>query len=169
MNHGLRLLATANHQDVDLWDVRTGKLVRSFLDHPGRVDGLAFSGDDRLLAANCIRERDDNESVTEVWLWDVQRGRRKWAISLGNLYSRSVVLSHDGTLVAVAGWLDIAGAGQVRLFETTSGRELARIQPRGVYSIYYPTFSRDGKMLAAICNDGVRLWTVRPIAKRAPK
>jgi WD40 repeat protein len=161
LSHDLRLLAAPNHQDVDLWDVRSGKLVRSLLDHRGMVEALAFSRDDRLLAATCSGPTDDNETVSEVWLWDVKRGARKRVIPLGNLFARWVALSPQGDLLAVTGSLDVYGAGELRLFETASGRELARVQPPRVKWLASPVFRPDGKLLAVGCDDGtVRVWSV---------
>src|SRR5262249_23063993 len=46
----LRLLAMPNYQDVDLWDVAKGKIVRSLLDHRGAGAQMAFSTDGKTLA-----------------------------------------------------------------------------------------------------------------------
>jgi WD40 repeat protein len=176
MGHGLRLVASPNHQDVDLWDVRTGKLVRSLLDHRGGVQALSFSRDDGLLAVGCFRTTDDYEYVSEVWLWDVPGGQRKRTILLGNLGCHGVALSPSGDLLAVAGSLDLRGAPEIRLFATSSGDELARLRLSvELHGISPLAFRPDGQMLAAACSDGaVRLWAVqRPVApggpKRAPK
>jgi WD40 repeat protein len=168
LSNDLRLVASPNYQDVDLWDIRTGKLVHALLDHRGSVSQLALSRDDRLLAAGCTRETDDNEYVSEAWLWDVKTGTRKRVISLGNLYSRSVAFSPDGRLLAVAGSLDLLGAGEVRLFATGTGVELGRVRPRGVRWIHNLKFSPDGKMLAASCDRDVWVWSV-VLPRRAKK
>jgi WD40 repeat protein len=168
-SHDLRLLATANYQDVDLWDVRTGKPVRSLLDHRGAVSGLSFSQDGRLLAVSSTRRTDEDESITEVSLWDVQRGRRKWVRSLEQFYCWGVALSPDSALLAAVGQRDQPRRGQVRLFETATGRQLALAQSGDVGWIRSPAFTPDGKILAAVCDDGVRLWNVHwPALKRSP-
>jgi WD40 repeat protein len=160
LGHDLRLVAAPNHQDVDLWDVRSGKLVRSLLDHRGMVEALAFSRDDRLLAVACSRRTDEDDYSSEIWLWDVKRGVRKRIIPLGNLYSHCLVLSPRGDLLVVAGRLDVHGAAQLRLFAISNGRELARLRPP-VKAILSPVFSPDEKFLAAGCDDRtVRLWSV---------
>jgi WD40 repeat protein len=160
LSHDLRLVAVPHYQDVDLWDVRTGKLVRSLLDHRGATGPLAFSRDDRLLAVNCSRLTDDNEQVSEVWLRDAGRAARKRVIALGSFDTRGVALSANGALLAVCGSLD-RQAVEVRLFETSQGRELARMRLRGVRWIDNLIFSGNGKMLAATCDREVRLWSVR--------
>jgi WD40 repeat protein len=176
LSHDLSLIAAPNHQDVDLWDVRTGKLVRSLLDHRGNVGALALSRDDRLLAAGCCRLMANSAYASEVWLWDMSLGRRKLVIPLGELLCWQVALSPAGDLLAVAGTLGLMGPGEVRLFEIPSGGELARSRlsfaPLTAGNL---TFRPDGNMLAAVCRDRtVRLWAVRRTgsaggAKRVPK
>ena len=165
LGHSLRLLAAPNHQDVDLWDVSTGKRVRSLLDHCGRVGSLSFSRDDRRLAVSCTRRTDDDRDISAVWLWDVGRGQRERVIPLGNLGPSSMALSADGALLAVAGSLDGRDSAELRLFATATGSELARLRPDGVQEVRHLAFGPDAKMLAAACDREVRLWFV--VAPRA--
>jgi WD40 repeat protein len=168
LSHDLRLAAAPNHQDVDLWDVGTGKLVRSLLDHRGRAQALSFSRDDRLLAVGCSGAVGRARYESEVWLWDVAGGLHKRTIPLGNLFCRCVELSPAGDLLAVGGSYDVHGAAELRLFETATGREVARasLPPGARQSITNLTFSPNGRLLAAGCGDrAVRLWAVhRPRA-----
>jgi WD40 repeat protein len=161
LSHDLRLVAAPNHQDVDLWDVGTGKLVRSLLDHRGKVCSLSLSRDDRLLAVGCYRTTDDDEYVGEVRVWDVTRGKKKLAIGLGELVCRGVALAPAGDVLAVAGSLGLHGPAELRVFDLSFGGELARLRPRGVRWIGSLTFRPDGRMLAAACDNAVRLWTVQ--------
>jgi WD40 repeat protein len=158
--HDLRLLAAPNHQDVDLWDVRTGKLVRSLFEHRGSVSRLCFSRDDRLLAVACYRRTDDDKDVHSIWLWDVRRGVRLRIVPLGNLFCQSLALSPDRALLGMAGSLEPSGPAELRLLDTASGSERARLQLPGVRWIDNLTFSPDGKLLAVSCDRDVRLWSV---------
>jgi WD40 repeat protein len=160
LSHDLRLAAVPEHQDVDLWDVRTGTIRRSLLDHPGSVEILSVSADDRMLAVACHCRDDNGQHVGAVSLWDVPRDRRMRTIWLGNLMFRGLALSPAGDLLAVAG-RPAHGGNELRLFETGTGRELVQLRLSGVEWIGRLTFSPDNKMLAANCNDSVRLWTVR--------
>jgi WD40 repeat protein len=168
LSHDLRLAAVPEYQDVDLWD-DTGKLVRCLPDHPGSVGSLSFSANDRLLAVTCTGMTEDGDYFGHVSLWDVPRGRRLKAIALGNLFCRNVALSPSGDLLAVGGSLDLDGPAELRLFETATGRELARLQPPRVTWLLNLTFRTDGKMLAASCDGTVRLWTVHRPAARSGK
>src|SRR5205823_5720589 len=46
-----RLLATSDHAEAHLWEVATGKKVRSFHGHRGEIQSLSFSGNGRRLAS----------------------------------------------------------------------------------------------------------------------
>jgi WD40 repeat protein len=165
----LRLLAWANHQDVDLFDVRTGKESRSLLDHRGSVDRLAFSGDGRTLAAVSHRTTAENETVTEVKLWDAGRGRERVTFRRGLPFVHAVAFRPGGEVLALAGRPGVDGPAELVLLGVPSGRVLARRPfPKGVLWVHALAFSPDGRLLAAACGDGaVRVWeVVAPGAKR---
>jgi hypothetical protein len=56
-----RLLASADGQIVHLWEVATGKELRTFTGHRGEIRSLAFSQDGRRLASG------SNDSTVLVW------------------------------------------------------------------------------------------------------
>jgi WD40 repeat protein len=160
LSHGLRLVAATNHQDVDLWDVRSGKLVDSLLDHPGMVLVLAFDKKDRHLAVGYSRSDGEFNQTNELCVWDLARRRKKWVVGLEDLECWRLSWSPAGDLLAVSGRLGPSGPQGLRLFETASGRELARLRLPGVVFAWHPTFRADGKMLALACDNTVRLWTI---------
>ena len=64
-----KLLATCSYdRQINLWDVASGKLVRTFTGHNGAVFDLAFSPDGAILAS---ASADDT-----VKIWNVQPGER---------------------------------------------------------------------------------------------
>jgi WD40 repeat protein len=92
-----RLLVSAGTNELaNVWDVATGKRIRS-LSHPFAVDGVSFNGDGRLLLT---RARD-------VRVWDVADGR---LVSL--LDQRGDInvarFSPDGSQVLTGGRDDLA-------------------------------------------------------------
>jgi WD40 repeat protein len=158
---GKRLLA-ANHQDVDTWDIRSGKLVGSLLDHPGRVRALAISKDGSTLAACSKRDLGPGRRTGEAWLWQVAHERTKRKIHLTGLDCHAASLSPDGALLAVSGYVDWFKRCELRVFDVETGGELARLsfedRERAMLRL---AFSPDGKLLAAGCaDDVVRLWLV---------
>jgi WD40 repeat protein len=162
LSHDLRLAAVANHQDVDLYDVRTGKLARSLLDHPGSVRDASFSGDDRTFAASYAYRTDEGSGLA-VCLWDAKRWVQLRTIEPKGLEDVSVELSPAGDLLVASGPTGERLASEVRLYETATGGELARLRPVPPGErVMRATFSPDGRFLALSCTDrSVRLYAVR--------
>ena len=129
MSHDLRLVATPNHQDIDLWDVKTGKRTRSFLDFRGGINAVCFSGDDRLLAAVGSRSVGVRYYDCSAHVCDVN-GKWTRSIPLGDLYCRCLALSPSGDVLAVAGNPGLRDGAEVRLFDTSTGGELRALRPR---------------------------------------
>jgi WD40 repeat protein len=125
---------------VRLWDVGTGKLLRTF-EGPTLARYVAFLQDGKALLAG----GDDG-----VWLWDVATGKElRWFGQLP-LPSYTAALAPNGKTLAL-------GDGRaVRLFDTASGKELLTVaEPVG--DVEAVAFSPDGKV-ALTGADGVALW-----------
>jgi RNA polymerase sigma factor (sigma-70 family) len=135
-----KLLAVAadpnnNAVDLHLWEVDTGKHLRHFTGHQGRVHALAFAADGRTLASVGGRQ---------VWVWDTATGKEVWRADVGPA-DLAIAISPDGKLLASAGW-DVASAVSIR--ETATGKELHHYRlPLGVPQV---VFAPDGKTLAAV-------------------
>ncbi len=99
---------------VNLWDLATGRVLRSFSGHSTPVRGLAFLPDGRMLAAGASDGR--------VILWDVASGREQLRLDRGRrLPVNGMAISHDGRFLAAAGGL---GAGAVSLWDLETARPL---------------------------------------------
>jgi WD40 repeat protein len=144
---------------VDFCDIRTGKLIHSFLDHPGAVRSLSFSQDDRLLAVGCFRSTEEKKDHFEIWLWQAPRGPRKRVIRWDGVSQGRVALSPTGNLVAACGRYRFDS--EIRLFETATGGELARSHLPGVGWTLGLMFSPDGKTVAVSYDSKVQLCRVR--------
>src|SRR5262249_60184585 len=64
---GKTLASTHNDSTIGLWDVRTGRFIRSFVGHTGHVPTIVFSPDGKTLAGGSPDQT--------VKLWEVSSGR----------------------------------------------------------------------------------------------
>jgi hypothetical protein len=89
-------LATCSYDRlIELWDVKTGKEIRTLKDHSDAVYGLAFSPDSKLLASA--------SADRAVKIWDAATGRRLHTLGESTDWVYAVSWSPDGRHVAAAG------------------------------------------------------------------
>jgi WD40 repeat protein len=151
------LLASACFQDerILLWDVNTGKVVRSFEASLGML-AVAFSPDGKMLAAG--------GSDQTIRCWDVSTGR-----SLGNLpvglQVHCLAFSPVGKVLAAGGTPGNGAGGRVgsrlRVWAVATWREVWQVQATASASVNALAFTPDGRTLATASYDNlVRLWDV---------
>jgi WD40 repeat protein len=127
-----------------------GKEVAVLAEHESPVKCLAFSGDDRVLAAG------DARGVVRLWDSDLGKPIQLLSRLVGELVE--LCLSADGSLVAAA-----ATDNSVTLWEASTGRKVARLRGH-TWPAHALAFSPDGKLLATGSGTTAR-WT-RPRASR---
>nr|VFK63165.1 MAG: WD domain-containing protein, G-beta repeat-containing protein [Candidatus Kentron sp. TUN] len=130
-----RTLLSANATDDNLfklWDVETGKTIRTFQGYSGRVFSVAFSPDGRTALSGSF----DNT----LKLWEVASGRelRTFKGHSGAVYS--VAFSPDGRSI-----LSGNNHKTLKLWEVASGREIRTLQGHSG-SVWSVAFSPDGRM-----------------------
>jgi WD40 repeat protein len=136
---------------VKLWEIATGKEIRTLSAHNGSIYGLAFRPDGKVLASA--------SGDRTVKLWDVATGKRLDTLSqsLKELYT--VAFSPDGTRL-VAGGVD----SRIRVWrispsalDGTNKILESRFAHEG--SILKLAFSSDGKALLSSGEDrAVKVW-----------
>lgn len=133
---------------VDLWDGRTGKLVRTVQQEGTAVTHLAFTPDGKLLAAA--------ERSGTVRFWQLPSGRpgAVWQRepTQGEWNCNGLHFSPDGRLLCVSDY-----PRQIRVVEVTSGKLLWT----GA-SAYAETFSPDGATLVVAAPAGPYLTMLDP-------
>jgi WD40 repeat protein len=140
---GKVLPALATDKTIRLWDVVTGKLLRTqghsaLKDHSNSVNSIAFNHDGEVLASG----GDDRK----VKLWDGATGKHLRTLGEHSSSAFFVVFSPDGKRLASADLAAEDSNPTVKLWNATTGKELLTLNG----SSGPLAFSRDGKMLAVV-------------------
>ncbi|MBN1889811.1 MAG: PD40 domain-containing protein [Thermoflexales bacterium] len=152
---GERVMAGSFGGAVKVWEVTGGRQALQ-LPHYGEkiLSGKAFSSDGTMLAVttdNAVVLRDIPGGREWRTLAEIEReGQVEWQNWL------SVAFSPDDSLVAAG-----SEGGLVKVWEVSSGRELANLASSHYFYVNGVAFSPDGKLLASSHGDNVvRLWGV---------
>jgi WD40 repeat protein len=137
-------VASGGSADVQLWDLRTGQVIRTFEPRSGIVRGVALSPDGSRLAAGC--------GDHTVKVWEVATGQLLGTLREHADVVRGVAFSPDGSRLASA-----SVDRTVRIWDASTGH-LLRTLP-GEDEFYQVAFSPDGTQVAAGGADRtVRMW-----------
>ena len=117
---------------VRLWDISSGKLLRSFKGHSKLVTCAAFSPDGRY-------------AITGGWdkiaiLWDVVSGSEVRVFDAHTDWLSAVAFSNDGSKVLTGGY-----DRTLRLWDSSSGRELRKFNVEGIVNTL--SCSRNGRFV----------------------
>jgi WD40 repeat protein len=155
---GKRLAACCRDKIVRVWNVDTGELITLEGHKQGHFLRVGFSHDGNRLVS-LAADFGDLElggaiDSGEMKVWDLTT--REAIVSPPKLpYALSSAISPDGKLVALSPFQSAV----VRLWDTTTGRELPCLKDAGVWA-YALAFSPDGKRLAASGLNDVKIWDV---------
>lgn len=108
------LLASACDRTLDLWNPRTGELVRKLsISHASAFTSLAFSPTERTLASM--------DADGQILLWDIENGSCDYlaidgTFGFGVEYSDCFAFSPDGTKIAAGN-----DGGELRIWDVETG------------------------------------------------
>jgi WD40 repeat protein/tRNA A-37 threonylcarbamoyl transferase component Bud32 len=142
---GQHVLATGN--GLTLWDVETGRPVRSFKGQVGPIFGLAVSADGRRAVS---RGQDGT-----VRTWDVATGEEiaRFDDDMPQWFGFRLALSADGRRALYA------GSNRLVLLDTTEGEEVREIPLASGRMVSNVALSLDGRLALAGEQDGTStLW-----------
>jgi WD40 repeat protein len=143
---GSRLLTANDDSKVQLWDIASGRLLRSFDGRPNnKPEGI--NGDDGELLPDRLFTPDGsrillNNDYNIPTVWDANSGRKVAEIKGHRGWINSAILSPDGRYVLTAGEDSTA-----RIWDATTGRELRSLTGHEM-EVKEAIFSPDGKLVA---------------------
>jgi mono/diheme cytochrome c family protein len=142
---GKRALSGSQDQTLRLWDVSTGKLLRTLEGHNGVIRCLALTSDGK----RALSGSDDRT----VRVWDLETGKELRRLLGHGDRVRAVALSPDGKRALSAG-----DDRTVRLWDLEKGQEMVSLSGH-TGPVLSVAFSRDGRRALSGGADGlVRLW-----------
>ncbi len=143
---------------ITLWEVASGRMLRSMADSCAGTIALAFSPNGKALISCVSWMRDDipkrNQSgaaarqhllpeESSIRIWDVADGKEIHRIGIGKIRINRAVFAPDGKTLATG-----ATDKTIRLWDLAAGREIRRFG-RGDSKPYGIVFSPDGTKLAS--------------------
>jgi WD40 repeat protein/serine/threonine protein kinase len=144
---GRHLAAAGHDHTVRVWDVATGRTVRTLAGHADVVYGLAYSPDGGRLATASWDHT--------VKLWDAEDGRELLTLRGHTERVSRVAFSPDGRRLASL------GADAVKVWDAATGAELRTLGSEGGPNRYGLAYSPDGRHVAVTTDQpAVVLWDV---------
>ncbi|WP_432812294.1 WD40 repeat domain-containing protein [Pantanalinema sp. GBBB05] len=151
--HAKGAVLASNFRDrIQLWDLQTGKLLRSLYGHQGWITALAISADGRTLASASLD--------ATIRLWDVATGTLLGTLKSGRM--THLVFSPDGKQLASSSqtmrWADQqTSRSGVLIWEVATQQLRQQIPSQPITAI---AFSPDSQLLA-LSNPIVQVWSLR--------
>jgi len=143
-----RLIASgSDDKTIKLWDIETGRQLRTLWGHVDAVWSIAFSPDGKKIISG--------SSDKTVKVWDVQTGRELESLTGHSKLVKTVAFSPNGRLI-VSGSYDKT----IKLWDVVGGRELKTFTGHA-NTVEAVAFSSDAKRIASGSSDNtIKLWDI---------
>ena len=149
---GALALTGASDSTVKLWDVRTGRLIRTFRGAGGLVMHAAFMPDGKHIVSA-------GANGTTIDIWEIETGKLLHSLNDQSGPVFMGVPSPDGALVLTA-----SSDNTVKLWDWAAEKSVRKFTGhRNI--VFAAAFSPDGKRLVTGSKDGtIKLWNVATAA-----
>jgi WD40 repeat protein len=134
---GRQIISGSWDQTIKLWDIATGRIIRTFEENTSHVYSVAFSPDGRQILSG-------SDGFVKLWDKATGNGIRTFYGDLRQVYS--IAFSPDGRQI-------LASSGNTIIWDVATGREIRK------FTGTRATFSPDGRQILSASLDGIiRLW-----------
>jgi WD40 repeat protein len=141
---GSKLASAGLDKTVRIWDVASGKLLRTLTGHTDRVYAVSFSPDGKWVAS-CSRD------IT-VRVWDVSNGDQIAQLEGHTVMVRGVAFLPDGRLLS-------GGGDALRIWDVKNEKLLWKSDQPGSTAVYTMAVSADGHYCAYCSQWGINnVW-----------
>jgi WD40 repeat protein len=137
------LISMSRYKPISIWDVRTGKEIRSIDEHTGWINDISWSpSGDRLASGS------EDGSIT---IWEIPNGKRLHTLQDAG-WVNCLTWSPNGKYIA-DGADSFMMTSNITIWNARTGKKL-KTWTVNTLTIGGLTWSPDGKMLAALLHDG---------------
>jgi len=141
------IISGSSDNTLKLWDITTGKEIRTYLGHSGSVNTVAFTSDSKYIISG--------SSDKTIKLWEVDTGKEIRTFVGHEREINSIALSPDSKYV-VSGSTDKT----IKLWDIETGKEI-RTFIGHIGEITSVGFSSDGKSVISGSDDcSLRQWSI---------
>ncbi|MBW4606442.1 MAG: AAA-like domain-containing protein [Hassallia sp. WJT32-NPBG1] len=132
---------------IKIWDISTGKLIRTLTGHSQVVSSVAFSSDGKTVASGSWDKT--------IKIWDISIGKLIRTLKGHSSYVNSVAFSSDGKTIAFG-----SRDKTIKIWDISTGK-LIRTLTGHTESVSSVAFSSDGKTVASGSDDKtIKIWDI---------
>ncbi|MBI5352187.1 MAG: WD40 repeat domain-containing protein [Chloroflexi bacterium] len=146
-----KMLATSNDypaKNIKLWDIASGKLIRTLGADLPLINSIAINKKDSILAAG--------GAGGKISFWNIQTGESIEVMDADGRRIESITFNNSGDMLASGG-----RDGIIQLWNLGKGELIKTLVAPGEFAVMALTFSPTNTYLASSGNDGkVTLWDI---------